>query len=126
VVERGGDVRRRAGVLRVGDLFPEHLAVAHPHRFRVAELVDDVGDAAGDGRRELDQRVGVDRPGFAQRRVEALAFGRQIVGPLGDAAEERPVDQGGIARGRRACASVAIARVATGGERQAAGECGQK
>ncbi len=70
VVDGRGHVGRRARVLRVGDPFPEDLAIAQPHRFGVAVLVDDVGDAVGDRGRELDQRVRVDRPGFAQRRVE--------------------------------------------------------
>jgi hypothetical protein len=95
VVDRRGDVGRRARVLRVGIAFPEHLAVPQPHRLGVAVLVDDVGDATGDRRWKLDQGVGVDRPGFAQRRVQRPLISRQVVSALGDPAEERPVDQAG-------------------------------
>ena len=127
VVDGRGDVGRRAGVPRVGDPFPEHLAVAQPHRFRVAELVDDVGDAVGERRRELDQRVGVDRPGFAQGRVEGPA-----VRPAGSGCARgrgrRAASRRAAGRPLRARLAVAVrlAGAAAGGERQAAGEGGQK
>jgi hypothetical protein len=104
VVDGRGDVGRRAGVLRVGGAFPEDLAIAQPHPLGIAELVDHVGDAVGDRGRELDQRVGIDRPGFAQRRIERPPGRRgKVVRALGDAAEERPGDEAGLGWGGGRC-----------------------
>ena len=93
VVGGGGDVGRLAPVLRVAFPFPEDRVVIERDRVQVAELVDDVGDSVGDGRRELDQAVGVDRPVFAQGRIELALVGRQVLGPFRHPAEGRPVDE---------------------------------
>jgi hypothetical protein len=52
-----------------------------------------------DRRRELDQRMRIDLPHLLQRRVQQLAFRRQIVRPLRHPPEQRPVDVAGIALG---------------------------
>ncbi len=119
VVGGAGDDRLVALVLRVEREFADHLAIAELDRFAVAVLVDRVGDAAADRGRELDQRVGVDRPGLLQRRVERAvddaSVGGQVVGALGDATEEGPVDVAGFERLRGdlfggACAGSSIRR----------------
>ena len=52
VIGGGGDVGRLAPVLRIAFPFPEDRVVIERDRVQVSELVDDVGDAVGDGRRE--------------------------------------------------------------------------
>ena len=106
VVDRRGDEGRRAGEAMVGDPFPEDFVVAQPYRPHVAELVGDIGDAAGERGRELDQRMRVDRPRFAQRRIEVPPFVRQVMGALRHTAEERPVDERGGAGGIRPASGV--------------------
>ena len=115
VVGGGGDVGRLAPVLRITFPFPEDLVVIERDRVQVPELVDDIGDAVGDGRRELDQAVGVDRPVFAQGRVELALVGRQVLGPFRHPAEGRPVDE--IRPGRvRAVVALFIAATAAGAQ----------
>jgi hypothetical protein len=114
VDHRRGHVGRDADVARVGGPFPDDPAIAQAHRFRIAELVDHVGDAAGDRGWELDQRVGVDRPGSAQRGVEVPARGGKVVGALGDPSEKRPVDQRRLARAARCRDRVAAGAPAAG------------
>jgi hypothetical protein len=65
VVDGRGHEGRRPLQARIAFPLPEHRVVAQPDRPRVAVLVGDVGDAAGNRRRELDQRVRADRPRFA-------------------------------------------------------------
>ncbi len=93
VVDGGRHVGRRPAEAPVPPALPEDLAVGEADGAGVAVLVDDVGDAVGDGRWELDQGVGVDRPGFAQGRAQVTPFQRQVVGALGHTSEERPIDQ---------------------------------
>ena len=67
-----GDVGRRPVRMALGDVTPEDLAVAQSQRLGVGVLVDQVGDAAVDRGRELDQRVGVEGPGDHERRPQIL------------------------------------------------------
>jgi hypothetical protein len=99
VVDRRSDEVRLAPVARPVLHFPEDLAIPQPHRSGIPVLVDHIGDAAVDRRRELDQRVRVQRPGLPQGRVQQPPFARQVVRPLRHPAEEGPVDVAGIALG---------------------------
>ena len=125
VIDRRGDEVGHPLVAGPVRHLPKHLAVAQPHRFRVAVLVDHIGDPVGDRGRELDQRVRVDLPDGLQRRIQQPRLGRQVMRPPRHPPEERPVDEPGVASARGhvlAFGRIARAPAADQGEAQRQGQ----